>query len=393
MTSTTPPTPPTSGRGRSVRILHTGDWQLGMVRHFLDVDAQARFTAARVDAIRRLGEHARAHGCRAVVVAGDVFETNQVSRRVVVRALDAMADVGLPVLLLPGNHDPLDPGSVYRSPTFEANRPANVVVLDGSAPHVLEPGVEVVAAPWRTKRPDRDLCAAAVAGLPADGTLRVLVGHGAVDTLSRDAHDRARIAVSDLVAALDDGRVHYVALGDRHSLTDVSGDGRIAYAGAPEPTAFDEVDAGRALVVDVAADGVTATPVQVASWRFATVEAQVDDESDLEALRSRLDQLPDKDITILRLGLRGSISIDVGAALDSLVDDLRDAFAAVEEWAAGSELVRLPDVADLDALGLVGSSRHAAIDLQRRAADRDGDQARTALDALALLHRLARPAA
>jgi len=38
-----------------VRFVHTADWQLGMSRHFLDTDAQARFTAARIDAVRRLG--------------------------------------------------------------------------------------------------------------------------------------------------------------------------------------------------------------------------------------------------------------------------------------------------------------------------------------------------
>ena len=40
---------------RGMRFLHTADWQLGMTRHFLDADAQARFTAARMDVIGRIG--------------------------------------------------------------------------------------------------------------------------------------------------------------------------------------------------------------------------------------------------------------------------------------------------------------------------------------------------
>ena len=28
------------------KFVHTGDWQLGMTRHFLSDEAQARFTAA-----------------------------------------------------------------------------------------------------------------------------------------------------------------------------------------------------------------------------------------------------------------------------------------------------------------------------------------------------------
>ena len=38
-----------------VRFVHTSDWQLGMTRHFLEGEAQARYTAARIDAIRSIG--------------------------------------------------------------------------------------------------------------------------------------------------------------------------------------------------------------------------------------------------------------------------------------------------------------------------------------------------
>ena len=63
-----------------MRFLHTGDWQLGMTRHFLNDGAQARFTEARFQAVVRMAEIAREEGCSFAVVAGDVFETNQVGR-------------------------------------------------------------------------------------------------------------------------------------------------------------------------------------------------------------------------------------------------------------------------------------------------------------------------
>ena len=34
----------------AVRFPHTSDWQLGMTRHFLEGEAQARYSAARIDA-------------------------------------------------------------------------------------------------------------------------------------------------------------------------------------------------------------------------------------------------------------------------------------------------------------------------------------------------------
>jgi len=46
-----------------MRFLHTADWQLGMTRHFLNGEAQPRYSAARRDAVAGLGALARAREC------------------------------------------------------------------------------------------------------------------------------------------------------------------------------------------------------------------------------------------------------------------------------------------------------------------------------------------
>src|SRR5438046_5048256 len=108
-----------------VRFLHTSDWQLGMGRYFLSREAQARFTGARIDAIRSISGVATQYECQFIVVAGDVFESNNLDRQVAVRALEAMRASAIPIYLLPGNHDPLDAASIYRSATFLSNCPPN----------------------------------------------------------------------------------------------------------------------------------------------------------------------------------------------------------------------------------------------------------------------------
>ena len=65
-----------------------------------------------------------------VVVAGDVFDANQLAPMVVSQSLEAIRAIGVPVYLLPGNHDPLDAGSVYTSSLFTRECPDNVTVLD-----------------------------------------------------------------------------------------------------------------------------------------------------------------------------------------------------------------------------------------------------------------------
>ena len=96
-----------------VKFLHTTDWQLGMARLYLGHDAQARFSAARLDAIEQMAQLATNEQCEFVVVCGDVFESNQVQRQVLVRAFEKMAAFPqLTFFLLPWCWQPRPPGCI-----------------------------------------------------------------------------------------------------------------------------------------------------------------------------------------------------------------------------------------------------------------------------------------
>jgi len=371
-----------------VKFVHTADWQLGMTRHFLNDEAQARFSGARIDVIRRIGALAVEEECEFVVVCGDVFETNQVNRQVVVRALDAMAATPeVRFYLLPGNHDPLDAASVYRSPTFSKHRPANVVVLEDSEPVEVAPGVELVAAPWFNKHPLADLVAGACEGLEPTGAIRIVAGHGALDSLSPDRDDPALISVAGLEERLAAGAIHFVALGDRHSTTEVGRSERIWYSGAPEATDYVEVDPGNVVVVQLGAAEVQLDVRLVGAWRFVRRDWELTGDRDIERLADWLGGLENKECAIVKLALVGQLSLARKAQLDDMLDHHSDLLAALETWERRSELVVLPDDADVDDLGLSGFARDALGDL--RELSESGDQAVAARDSLGLLYRLA----
>ncbi len=376
----------------SVRFLHSADWQLGMTRHFLSAEAQARFSQARIDAVRTLGRLAAETGAAFLVVSGDVFETNQVSAQTVRRALDALASVAVPVYLLPGNHDPLDAGSIFRAPAFADGRPAHVTVLEDSTPLPVPglAGVEVVGAPWFTKRPLSDLVADACGTLaPAKGIRRVLVAHGAAE-ISFD--NPAAIRVAEAEAALADGRIAYLALGDRHSTTSIGSTGRIWYAGAPEPTDYDELDAGNALLVELADDGrCEVARLRTGTWHFARERFDLDGPDGIEVLAAWLGTLTPKDRTIVKLTLVGTISLSANARLEALLEREGDLFGAIEQWERHTDLVVRPDDDDFADLELGGFAAQALASLRASAAG-TGDEADAARDALALLVRLAAPA-
>ncbi len=373
----------------SIRFLHTSDWQLGMTRALFSADAQARYADDQIEAIRQLARTASEQACAFAVVAGDVFDSLLPSRRVVTRAVDALATFSIPVFLLPGNHDADNPAGLWAPGRMPVNLPPAVRVLHDATPvQVPDLPVEVVGAPWPSRKPDMDLLEAALAPLdPApSGTMRVAIGHGPVDSLNPDPLAASLISVAGLRAAIESCRVSYVALGDRHSLTEVSE--RVWYSGAPVATDFDEIDSNKALVVDLDPDGAAVEPVTIGRWHFVRRHFDLDGAESVRALADSLASLPNKERTAVRLALVGTIDLATAELLDQTLAESRDLLASLEVSEGRSELVVIPADSDLAAIDLSGFASEAVAELSRTAAA-TGQEAEAARDALMLVRRLA----
>lgn len=372
-----------------IRFLHTSDWQLGMTRHFLSEGAQERYSQARFDAVRTMGRIAKDEKCQFMLVCGDAFESNQVDRKTVARAMEALKEVPVPVFILPGNHDPLNPASVYRSSTFVERRPEHVRIVDSATPIKISEGAELVGAPWISKRPVANPIEEVLAALdPANGMTRICMAHGCVDLFTPDRDAPGVIAVETLERAIDEGKVHFVALGDRHSLTKVGAGYRIWYSGTPETTDFSETQSGYAQIVEIEEDCVSTRALQVGQWRFVE-RGRVDMNSadDVEALRKALEGIERKEMTVLRLRLVGSMSLSLKGVLQKHLTAAEDVFASID--VREDELLVLPDDADFADLGFSGFA-DATVKGLRAKIDKGGKEADMARDALMLLLRLAR---
>lgn len=374
----------------TVKFLHTSDWQLGVTRHFLAPGPQDRWAAARNEAVTALCRLATDENCDFIVVAGDVFETNHVSRATVLTAIEALKNCPIPIFLLPGNHDCLEPTNVYESNTWRRHKPPNVHVLAVPGQCVeVRPGVEVGGAPWLSKRPTADLVAEAAKSLaPLPDGFRVLVAHGTVSTLSPNPDNPAIIQVETARQAIREQRFHFLALGDRHSTTNVTGeaDGRIWYSGTPEAFDFVETDNGHVLLVVADDLGVRVRPKRVGSWKFLVHDEELYSQQDLDALASAIEAIPDKSKTLLKLGLTGTLDMTRKMALDQLIDQWRDLFASVVMSGSRTELAIVPSEADFSELKLSGYGAKALEVLRGKLAA--GADREAAGDALALLFRL-----
>lgn len=347
----------------SIRFLHASDLQLGMKRHFLDPEAHARFDAARIETIHALGRVARQHDCQFIVIAGDIFEYNSVSAQTLGRAAEAFRSMRVPTYLLPGNHDPLVADSILKR-LVELPGMEHLHLLSDTAPRPFDAGaVEVIGAPLLARHANRDLVAEATHGLEPTSIIRVVVGHGQVNSYGSSAADL--IELPPLDALLNAGAIDYVALGDTHSTASLSPTGKVWFSGAPETTDFaeegggGEADSGNALVVEITKQAAEAAQVEVkkvavGQWEFLALQQEVHSAADAAAFLQRLDELPHKERTVVKYALSGTVGVETMRQLEEETHRLEPVFAALYKRERLMNLQVAPTADELADLGLRG---------------------------------------
>jgi DNA repair exonuclease SbcCD nuclease subunit len=360
------------GPRNPVKLLHTADWQLGLRLNFVGGDAAVRLRAQRFDTVRRIAELARSRSVDAVVVAGDVFDDNGVGGDTLQQARDALEAFGqIPVILLPGNHDPATPESALRR-LFGAGASGSVHVALAREPIEL-PGLTLFPCPL-VSRHEYDDPAGWLPTHRAGDAVRVVVAHGgALNFGESDTPNRI-----DVAAIIERG-YDYVALGDWHGLFEVGP--RAWYSGAHEATRFKEKHPGHVLLVEIDGPGALprVEPIRIARSRWLRHEVDLFDDADVSTLERWLEALEEKSWSLLELSLRGQLSLAAHARLEALLGDFRARLACLR---IDSDTVSVaPTAEDLAALSAEGYLGRAIGTL------REGTQREDA-DALRLLYRL-----
>jgi DNA repair exonuclease SbcCD nuclease subunit len=166
-----------------------------------------------------------------VILAGDVFENNRVPTDLLDRVTCVLGDAPLPVVILPGNHDPVIDESVYRR--GELAEPANVHILGvthGSS--VVLPAFDLEV--WGHAHCDYGDMRPLRRPRPKKSRWRIATAHGHYDPKpNRQIKLRpAWLFGDDEIAAAN---ADYVALGHWNRAIRVGGKGLNAYySGSPD---------------------------------------------------------------------------------------------------------------------------------------------------------------
>jgi len=239
---------------RPLRVVHTSDVHLGAYAGTTDGKwAERRELMERT--FERVIDLANESGADALIIAGDFFDNDRVPEETVVFAAETIRRFEGQAFLLPGNHDPMDPGSIYWRHDMEAIA-TRLTIVRQHAGQVIEPeGLDLVL--WGRAYLDTDWHFKPLEGLPGrvDGRWHVAMGHGHFVPEGGETHRSMLIKESEIAAAV--GHWDYMAFGHWEPHADVSSGGVTAvYSGAPMPLSDANRRAGLAAIIDFDDTGV-----------------------------------------------------------------------------------------------------------------------------------------
>jgi DNA repair exonuclease SbcCD nuclease subunit len=303
-----------------LKLLHTADLHLGLESAQFEPEARRRLARARLEVARTILSVAEQYAVDAVLWAGDIFDTPEPGEdwwRGFAEVLTARRGWSRPVVLLPGNHDPIKPNSVYHADhPFRSLLPDWVHVVDADTFELsLGDGAVLFAAPCRSMAGAEDLALSLPCRPDGDGRIRVGLVHGS--TFDMEGYQTRFPIARD---APQQRGLDYLAVGDTHTFRVISGDGRapIVYPGAPEQTRFGETGTGQVALVALLRTGARPIVEQITVGRWIWREDTV---SSLESLRRLTSE--DLSTTALRLRLEMSVSVSDEQGVDQLIQQLR----------------------------------------------------------------------
>jgi exonuclease SbcD len=288
-----------------IRIRHLADLHLG-VESYGSIDPATGLSTRLGDFLAALDEavdYAIASKVDLTLFCGDAYKSrdpSQTQQREFAKRVARLAQNGIPVLLVVGNHDlPAALGRATTVEIFPTLAVSNVVVAGRLATHRIETKsgpIQVIALPWvrrstlMTREDTRSLTLAQVTQrieeLITEGLAReidaldpsvpaILAAHVTVST-ARLGSERSMMMGQEHVllhSAVADPRLDYVALGHIHRHQVLSQNPHVAYAGSLQPIDFGEEGEEKGFCV-VELDEGTPQGQRLRSFEFRKVAAR-----------------------------------------------------------------------------------------------------------------------
>ncbi|MBS1433667.1 MAG: DNA repair exonuclease [Oscillospiraceae bacterium] len=280
-----------------VRILHAGDFHLDSAFGALTPEQARQRRAESRRMPERMVDWANDHGVQLLLLAGDLFDGDDLSGDTAKLLARALGGFQGQVVIAPGNHDPYTARSAYARTLW----PDNVHIFTEDRMQTIpfpQYGCAVHGAAFTAPEETADRVLSGFTA-PDDGLVHIGLLHGELT----GSDSRYRPLTTAAVAA---SGLHYLALGHVHGCTGVLRMGSVSYAycGCPEGRGFDELGDKGFLAGQVSPEGAELQFVPFARRRYRIMEVDVTDGDPAALVSAALPAGAEEDI--YRVVLTGS---------------------------------------------------------------------------------------
>lgn len=307
-----------------IKLLHTSDVHL---------EARLAFLEERADSHRKLQLQTFDRIIQKIIsekfdiffVAGDLFDTPFPSENVkiaVLEQLQKLVEHKIYVAIIAGNHDRLEPGSVYFDKSYRKLNPEFVQIfnqLDKTAWEIPSLDLTVHGVSLFKQKDNTS---------PLDKITKsnrtkfnVALLHGSVEMGKENTNNP--LSLSKLKSAGFD----YIALGDWHSAKRISDNPNVWYSGSPELINIDQGGSGNVLEV-ILDNTVTVKESKVGSIEVLKIDLDVTDLKTLDEINQKFRELSLKELDnkFVELSLTGIRNLKSSFSTEQILELLKNKF-------------------------------------------------------------------
>ena len=281
----------------SIRFLHAADLHLDSPFEALPAGKAAVRRSEQRLLLQRMAALVKEEQLQLVLLPGDLFDSEWSYAETGEALCACFRQMGVPVLIAPGNHDWYGPHSPYARLAL----PDNVYVFKKNeleSVRISSLGVRIWGAAYLGK--DSPSLLPGFRASRDDGLLNLLCLHG---ELTKADSPYAPVREEELAAS----GLQYAALGHVHQASGLRKAGETWYSwpGCPEGRGFDECGEKTVSIVELSGTDCTLRPVCISRRRYEVLNVNVTGSDPLLAIHS---QLPDETARdIYRIVLSGEV--------------------------------------------------------------------------------------
>ena len=271
-----------------LKILHTADIHLGAKFSGLGNKGASQREQLRAT-FKNIIATAVNERVNIVLIAGDLFDSNQQSQRnvdLVIEQFNLLGSNNIPVCLIPGTHDSFDSSSIYRKVDFERECPNLKVFADGNMSCKEYPTLDltVYGRPNLSNRSS----VSPLKGLTrsTSSKFHIAMAHGSLYIPEKTAKDDHVFRLEEVQAS----GMHYLALGHWHRVYRCLAEPPAWYSGPPEWISG-QTERGGVLLVSLSETGEVKVERKTLGLRdYDEIELDVSGVQDLAMLEARISE-------------------------------------------------------------------------------------------------------